>query len=167
MPHVELPDDRWLGGTVDSGPLFTRDGVTSVWDPRAGQVVSGLNLGTGPCPRHGDVIASCGDGTCNTLWLTDARTGSRREVRAPEGRSSRDGAGELSPDGRRLAILISPASGAMLESRLTSRSSSSLDLTIVPESSVPPGYIFTAWSSAGDQVFLAGGERLKRRTIVA
>ena len=33
-------------------------------------------------------------------------------------------------------------------------------------SSVPPGYVFVAWASSGESVFMSGGQRFERRTFV-
>jgi len=170
VADAKPPGGDWPQGAVVSGLLFHRDGAWVVWDPRTGQVIRRLELGRPFLgPTYGDVIASCADEPCVELWLTDARTGRRRIAQAPPGKAFELSGAAFSPDGRRLAAQIhdagappseAPADLALVDVR-------ALSTRLVPASTVAPGYVLTAWSSAGDQVFITGGERFERRTILA
>jgi hypothetical protein len=97
------------------------------------------------------------------LHILDVRSGREQTVAPPQGFVAFDcWAGAFSPDGTRLAV---PARGGGYESE---RSLALVDLeygvaSTVPESSVHPDYVFVAWSSAGDRVFLGGGPDDDRR----
>ena len=169
VPDVEPPGGRWPQGAVTSGLLFYRDRGWSVWDPRTGEDVSRLDLGGPLGPSHGDTIASCAAEPCVELWLTDARTGRQRVAHAPQGKAFQLWAAAFSPDGGRLAAPVNDASASPSDAPadLALVDVRSLEIQIVPGSTVSPYYVFTAWSAEGDQVFITGGERFKPRTIVA
>lgn len=169
VPDAEPPGGHWPQGAVTSGLLFDRDQGWTVWDPRTGEDVSQLKLGGPVGPTHDDTIASCAAEPCVELWLTDARTGQRRIAHAPNGKAFQLWAAEFSPDGHRLAVPVydAAASPSKLPADLAILDMGSLKTQIVPGSTVSPYYVFTAWSTEGDQVFITGGERFKPRTIIA
>ena len=169
VPDVDPPGGRWPLAAVTAGLLFERDGRWSVWDPRRGETVRRLDLGAALGPTHGDTVASCAADPCAELRLTDARSGRQRIARAPEGKAFQLWNAAFSPDGRRLAAPVTDASASPVESPsdLALVDVRSLESRIVPGSTVSPYYVFTAWSSTGDQVFITGGERFEPRTIVA
>jgi hypothetical protein len=168
VPDIEPPGGDWPAGAITSGLLFDRGGAITVWDPRTGREVRTLAVKGHVGPTHGDLVTSCAE-PCEALWLTDARTGDQRELRAPHDTYFQLWAASFSPDGRRLAVPVSlpterspdaPSELALVDVR-------SLGTDVVPGSTVEAYYVFTDWSAAGDQVFITGGERFKRRTILA
>jgi hypothetical protein len=173
--RVTFPDVRPLGGgwperALTSGLLFSaRDGTWLLWDPATRTVLRRLpgdsigDLG----PARGDVLASCPP-PCRSLRLTDVRTGARRDVAAPRGLRFEIGSADFSPDGRRLAVAVRRAgAGRRAPGRLALVDVARGAVQVVAGSTVPAGYTLVTWSSDGRHVFITGGERFEKRTLVA
>jgi hypothetical protein len=149
---------------ADVKPPRGRWPLASVWDPRTRRETS-LDLGAVVGPAHGDTIASCAADPCRELWLTDAGTGRRRVAPAPDGAAFHLWAAAFAPDGVRLAVPVNGSGSPTEPAALALVDTRSLEAEAVPGSTVPPGYVLTAWAS--DEVFITGGERFEPRTILA
>ena len=163
VPDVRPPGGRWPERAVMSGLLVgMRDGGMLIWDPATRARVRRLPPADyGPTSRN--LIASCPYGRCRALALTDARSGAVDSVPAPRGTGFEVWSGAFSPDGATLAVPVRSGGRRRLALVDVGRRTA----TVVAGSRVPPGYVFVAWSAAGDQVFVSGGARFSNRTLVA
>jgi hypothetical protein len=169
---VEPPDGAWPYAELTSGLLFDVRETLTVWDPEDQRTVRTFprELIGDMGPVSGDLLASC-RASCEELILTDFAAGTQRHIAAPEGLTLVAPLASFSPDGTLLAIPVKQAGGSWTslsyDRQLALLSLKTGDVRIVPGSTVPPGYVITAWSAEGDEVFITGGERFKPRTIIA
>jgi hypothetical protein len=157
VPPVRPPAGRWPVAAVGDVLVFEdRRGGLELWSPSTGEYtrrVPGASLG----PSQGDLLAWCDD-EGRTLHVMDVRSGSDRAIEPPEDFAAFDcSSGAFSPDGASLAI---PVLAAGFES---SRLLALVDVEsgtaeAVGSSGVATGYVYVAWSSGGDRVFLTGGD---------
>jgi hypothetical protein len=158
--HDVRPPDRRGGPLAAVGDdLVFQDkrGTLELWNPatrRFGRRFPDATLG----PTQGDLLAWC-EGEGRVLHLTHVESGYGRSIDPPAGFAAFDcWSGAFSPDGTSLAI------GAMYEEIFDGeRTLTLVDLeagvaTPVAGSTVDPDYVYVAWSSAGDRVFISGGD---------
>jgi hypothetical protein len=167
VPPTRPPQGRWPVAAVSAGLLFEdRSGGLDLWDPATGRMVRRLpDASSGP--TYGNLLAWCD--AEGMLHLSDV-TDTRRAVAAapPEGLAAYDcAAGTFSPDGETLAVPAARQNLITGARELALVDVASGKATVVEGSDVPGGYIFTAWGSSGDEVFITGGQRREARTIVA
>jgi hypothetical protein len=165
---VEPPDGAWPYAEVGGGLLFQSPRPT-LWDPDTGKTRRTWeweeigDMG----PVSSNLLASS-DYSSGELRLTDVITGDQRRFAPPPGAKFVGWAASFSPDGTRLAVPLSTTGDVNHGSQeLTVLDVTSGEIERVPGSGVPPGYVFTAWSSDGQEAFLTGGERFEERRIVA
>jgi hypothetical protein len=170
---VEPPDGAWPYAELTSGLLLQGPGPVRLWNPESERTVRTYpweeigDMG----PVTGDLLASCRE-SCEELILTDFAAAEQRRIRAPSGLAFVAFEAAFSPDAATLAVPVKKAGGGWRSYSTNDRelalvSLESGETEIVPDSTVSPGYVFTAWSPAGDQVFITGGERRAARDIVA
>jgi hypothetical protein len=170
---VEPPGGAWPYAELTDGLLFQGRGSVRLWDPESERTVRTYpweqigDMG----PVTGDLLASCRE-SCEELILTDFAAGRQRRIRAPSGLAFVAFEAASSPDGATLAVPVKQAGGgwrsySTYDRELALVSLESGETEIVPDSTVSPGSVFTAWSRAGDQVFMTGGARRAAREIVA
>jgi hypothetical protein len=113
-------------------------------------------------PAHGDLLAWC-EREGAVLHVLDVRSGRDQTFVPPEGFVAFDcWSGAFSPDGRLLGVPVR-AGGYEAERALALADLNDAVVSIVHESTVQPDYVFVAWSSAGDRVFISGGGGLYDR----
>jgi len=162
VSDVAPPEGRWPAAAVDGALVFEKDGVLEVWDPST-RTVTRVLRGEAPAVGFGTLLPWC-SGDYETLHVTDVRTGQDVAVSAPPRYATFDcWSAAFSPDGSLLAVPLAEASGA--------RALALVDLDrravrVVEGSRVDEGYVFVAWASDGDSVFISGGERFEARTLV-
>jgi hypothetical protein len=170
---VEPPDGAWPYAELTSGLLFQGPGPIRLWDPvdqRTVRTFPWKEIGD-MGPVSGDLLASCLE-SCEELILTDFATGDQRRVAAPEGLAPVAPEASFSPDGAILAVSVREAGGGWKSLSTYDRELALIwletgDIQIVPDSTVSPGYVFTAWSPDGREVFITGGERQASRELSA
>jgi hypothetical protein len=170
---VKPPDGAWPYAELTSGLLFQGPGPVRLWDPedqRTVRTFSWKEIGD-MGPVSGDLLASCLE-SCQELILTDFATGDQRRVAAPEGLALVAPEASFSPDGAILAVPVTEAGGGWKSLSTHDRglalvSLETGDIQIVSDSTVSPGYVFTAWSPDGAEVFITGGERQASRDLAA
>lgn len=156
FPHVRPPGGRWPVVAVGDHLVFEdRRGGLELWNPATGEFTLRLP-GASRGPSHSDLLAWCErDG--RTLHITNVGSGRDQAVAPPLGFVAFDcWSGAFSPDGTSLAV---PARAGGYGA---DRSLALVDLArgvamAVEESAVEDGYVFLAWSTAGDRVFMSGG----------
>lgn len=167
---VKPPGGAWPYAELTSGLLFQGPGPIRLWDPDDERTVRTYpweqigDMG----PVTGDLLASCTD-SCEELILTDFATGDQRRIPAPNGLSFAVPEATFSPDGETLAVPVKEAGGGYGSWSAEGRklglvSLASGDTEVVPDSAVPAGYVFTAWSPDGGEVFMTGGGTGEPRT---
>jgi hypothetical protein len=170
---VEPPHGAWPYAELTSGLLFQGPGPVRLWNPESERTVRTYpweaigDMG----PVTGDLLASCRE-SCDELILTDFAAGEQRRIQAPSGLAFVAFEAAFSPDGTTLAVPVKEAGGgwrsySTYDRELALVSLESGETEIVTDSTVSAGYVFTAWSPAGDEVFITGGERHAAREIVA
>jgi hypothetical protein len=158
---------------LTSGLLFQGPGPVTLWDPDSQRTVRTYpwemigDMG----PVSGDLLASCLE-SCEELILTDFAAGTQRHIAAPEGLALVVPEASFSPDGTLPAVPVKEAGGGWKSFSTNDRELALLSLEtgearIVPDSTVSPGYVFTAWSLDGREVFLTGGQRHASRDLIA
>ena len=166
VPDVAPPGGRWPLGEVGSALVFDdgADGL-EIWDPRRPEptwLVPDARIAA----THRERLAWCDD-AFETLHVAGIDTSAERTVRPPRGFVAFDcSSAAFSPDGSLLAVPI-----AMEQRSDGNRALALVDVAsglvrTVTGSSVEPGYVFVAWASDGESVFVTGGERFERRSIV-
>lgn len=165
---VEPPGGKWPQAGMASGLLFWAGHQVFLWDPRTGRVLRSYperEIGE-PGPVSGDLVASCPEEPCAGLRLTDFSTGVVRTIRAPRGRSFQAWDASFSPDGRKLALVVSdgrdPGWDRKAQMGILDVASGRLDL--VPRSGAS-GYRYIRWSPDGRRVYVSGGEIKERRYV--
>lgn len=164
VPRVRPPGGRWPVAAVGDVLVFEdRRGGLELWSPASREFtrrLPGATLG----PSQGDLLAWCED-EGRILHVTDVRTGSDRPVEPPADFTSFDcSSGAFAPDGTSLAI------PALVDGFEAGRLLALVDLEggsaeAVEESAVAAGYVYVAWSSSGDRVFLTGGSGRARELL--
>jgi hypothetical protein len=161
---VHPPGGRWPVAAVGDELVFEdRRGGLELWNPATGEFTRRLS-GASRGPGHGDLLAWC-EREGLVLHVLDVRSGRDRMFAPPQGFAAFDcWAGSFSSDGETLAI---PARAGGYDSE---RLLALVDLedgvaSIVPGSTVGPVYVFVAWSSGGDRVFVSGGTDGDRRLL--
>jgi hypothetical protein len=157
FPDVHPPGGRWPVAAVGDELVFEdhREGGLELWSPVTREFTHRLP-GASRGPGQGDLLAWC-EREGLVLHVLDVRSGRDQTFAPPQGFAAFDcWAGAFSPDGKMLAV---PARAGGYDSE---RSLALVDLeddlaSTVPESTVHPDYVFVAWSSGGDRVFLSGG----------
>jgi hypothetical protein len=141
----------------------TREGTLLVWDPERRAIVQTLpGIETGSA--HGQRVATCDE---RSLYVTDVGTGIQQSFSLPEGFAAFEcRASAFSPDGRLLALPIMTELGHDAARALALVDLDHRRLATVPGSTVDPGYVFVAWAESGASVFITGGERFERRSIL-
>lgn len=170
---VKPPDGAWPYAELTDGLLFQGPGPIRLWDPdteRTLRTYPWQQIGD-MGPVSGDLLASCVE-SCEPLILTDFATGEQRRIAAPEGLAFVAPEATFSPDGTTLAVPVKEAGGGWKSFSTYGRQLALVDLEdetteIVVGSEAPPGYVFTAWSSDGGQVFMTGGGPETDRVIVS
>jgi len=168
---VEPPGGAWPYAELADGLLFQGPGVIRLWDPDRGETVRTYryeeigDMG----PVTGNLLASCVQ-SCEELILTDFGTDEQVRITAPDGLAFVAYEGSFSPDGSTLAVPVKQAGGGWQSfseygRELAMVSLATRETQIVPGSAVTPGYVFTAWSSDGDEVFMTGG--VTKRELIA
>jgi hypothetical protein len=165
VPEVTPPGGRWPVGAVADALVFeSRSGGLEVWDPLTGDVkrrLPGASMGT----THADLLAWC-DATYETLHITNVVTGGARAVAPPEGFVAFDcWSGVFSPDGTLLAVPVTTGRGPEAERTLALVDVERGVARTVAGSGVEPPYVYIAWASSGESVFVSGGERYDRRIL--
>jgi hypothetical protein len=163
VPEVVPLVGRWPVGAVDDALVFeSRPGGLEVWDPRTGEVtrrLPGAAMGT----MHGGLLAWC-DASYETLHVTDVLTGEARAIARGLRRlrllercvltrqhpACRPGQGGRGFEAKRTLALADVERGVA---------------RAVEGSEVEPPYVYIAWASTGESVFVGGGERYERRTL--
>jgi hypothetical protein len=170
---VKPPEGAWPYAELTGGLLFQGPGPIRLWDPDTDRTVRTYpwhqigDMG----PVSGDLLASCLE-SCEGLILTDFATGEQRRIAAPEGLAFVAPEASFSPDGTTLAVPVKEAGGGWKSFSTYDRQLALVDLEdetieIVAGSQAPPGYVFTAWSSDGGEVFMTGGGPETERVIVS
>jgi hypothetical protein len=170
---VKPPHGAWPYAELTSGLLFQGPGPIRLWDPDDQRTVRTYpwdqigDIG----PVSGDLLASCIE-RCQELILTDFAAGTQRRIAAPDGLALIAPEASFSPDRATLAVPVKQAghgwkSFSTNDWQLALVSLETGDIQIVPESTVSPGYVFTAWSPDGREVFITGGERHAPRDLIA
>ena len=166
---VKPLDGAWPYAALSDGLLFTPSGPVVLMDPVSGRVIRSIpwrkigDMG----PVHGNLLASAPH-PGRRMVLTDFATGEQRRLAAPHGYSFDVWAAEFAPDGRSLAVPAHASDrGTGSQYRLALVSLNDCEVSLSRESEVPGGYVLVAWSAAGDQVFMTGGERFEKRVVVA
>ena len=163
FPAVHPPGGRWPLAAVGEELVFEdRQGGLELWNPATREFtrsLPGASLG----PTQGDLLAWCErDG--RVLHVLDVATGRDLTVVPPQGFGAFDcWSGAFAPDNSSLAIAVS-AGGNEAERSLALVDLADGATRAVDGSGVDPPYVFVAWSSAGDRVFVSGGERYARRS---
>jgi hypothetical protein len=168
VPDVRPPGGRWPHGAVRDGLLFAGARSLTVWSPTTRKVLRRIPIGDGGDlgPAHGNLVTGCAARGCEALRLIDIRSGERRDVDAPGDLAFEPWAARFSPSGALLAIPVRDRGGGPRQRRLGLVDVARGTVELVPGSEVPPVYTFVAWSSAGDHVFLTGGQWTRDRVIV-
>lgn len=156
FPHVRPPGGRWPVAAVGDALVFEdRRGGLELWNPATGRFTLRLT-GAARGPSHGDLLVWCHhDG--GTLHVTDVARGRDQTVARPHGFVGFDcWSGAFSPDGTLLAVPVRAGEHA------ADRSLALVDVArgeavAVDASTVEDGYVFLAWSTAGDRVVMSGG----------
>jgi hypothetical protein len=167
VPPTRPPGGRWPVAAVSAGLLFERrSGGLELWDPARGRILERLPEASFG-PTHGNLLAWCD--AENRLHLTDVLRGADRARLAPPPGFAvfRCWDAAFAPDGRTLAIPVSRRVDLRGRHALALVDVGSGAARVVDGSTVPAGYVFVAWDSSGEQVFLTGGERGQQRAIVA
>jgi hypothetical protein len=159
FPAVRPPGGRWPVAAVGDELVFEdRRGGLELWNPATGEFTRRLP-GAARGPSHGNLLAWCED-EGRILHVSDVASGREQTVAPPPGVGAFDcWNGAFSPDGRSLAVPAAAGEGYEAERALTIVDLASGVARTVEASTVDPGYVFVAWSSGGEQVFLSGGER--------
>jgi hypothetical protein len=162
------PNPRWPLGAVRDGLLLEGNGQVTVWNPRTDRVVHHLAVPAGLMgPAAGDVVTACVDAYCPVLRLIDIRSGRVRVARAPADTAFEPWTGAFSPGGRLLALpLRGPGQPGSAPRQLALIDVPTGRVAVVRGSDVAAGYNLVAWSADGRHVFITGGERGARRTVV-
>jgi hypothetical protein len=159
FPDVRPPGRRGgpLAAVGDYLVFQDRRGALELWSPATREFTrhfADATLG----PTHGQLLAWCED-EGRILHVIDVESGYGRSIAPPEGFAGFDcWSGAFSPDGASLAI------GAMFaEEYDAERTLALVDLddgvaTPVDGSTVEPPYVYVAWASGGDRVFISGGD---------
>jgi hypothetical protein len=164
FPHVRPPGGRWPVVAVGDHLVFEdRRGGLELWNPATGEFTLRLP-GASRGPSHSNLLAWCErDG--RTLHITHVGSGRDQTVTSPPGFVAFDcWSGAFSPDGTSLAVPVRAGGYA------ADRSLALVDLTsgaadAVEGSTVHPDYVFVAWSSEGDRIFLSGGPDDERHLL--
>lgn len=164
---VESPYGAWPYAEVGGGLLFQGHRPT-LWDPDSGQTLRSWEWDEiGDMGPVSDSLLASSFCRSGDMVLTDVEAGDQRRFEAPEGLAFIAWAATFSPDGATLAVPIWNAGcGQDADKELALLDVETGDIELIPGSRVPAGYVFTAWSRDGDEVFLMGGERFKTRQIV-
>jgi hypothetical protein len=164
VPDTRPPGGRWPLGAVTSGLLIAgREGAVVVWNPSTREVVRRLPPAAYG-PTSGNAVVSCRE-PCGALDVTDAGTGETRTVPTP-GYLLEPWEGRFSPDGDVLALPVRETAEATTR-QLALVNTVNGRVTLVEGSRVAPDYTLVAWSQSGDHVFITGGARGGKRTIIA
>jgi hypothetical protein len=162
------PSPRWPLGAVRDGLLLEGNGQVMIWDPRTDRVVQ--HVAVPPAllgPAAGDVVTACVDVYCPVLRLINISSGRVRVARAKHAEAFEPWAGAFSPDGRLLALPVRrPGQPATAPRRLALIDVATGRVADVRDSDVASGYNLVAWSADGRHVFITGGARGHRRTVV-
>lgn len=170
---IEPPGGAWPYAELTGGLLFQGEAGTRLWDPDTGRTVRSFSwqeIGDAG-PVSGDLLASCSE-DCAELILTDFASGEQRRIAAPGGLAFVAFEAEFSPDGDSLAVPVKEAGGGWKSYSTYDRELALVDLEagtteVLPGSSVPSGYVYTAWSPDGEEVFMTGGDFDTDRVIAA
>lgn len=166
FPAVRPPRNEGPLAAVGNGLIFgTRHGGLELWDPSTGQFTrrfADAYLG----PTQGDLLAWCTDDG-RILHVTDVESDDDWTIEPPEGFAAFDcWSGAFSPDGKLLAIAMLYEDGYDQDRTLALVDLDDAEATPVDGSTVQPQYIYVAWSSAGDRVFISGAGPDRPRELV-
>lgn len=155
FPDVSLPGGRYPLAAVGDDLVFEDGrGGLELWNPGTDEFtrrLPGASLG----PSHGDLLAWC-EREGRFLHVTDVGSGRDQTVAPPQGFVAFDcWSGAFSPDGMSLAV-PARAGGHEADRSLALVDLASGAVRAVEGSTVDPVYIFVAWSSGGDRVFVSG-----------
>jgi hypothetical protein len=165
VADVVPPGGRWPVAAVDGALVFEKAGGLEVWDSATRRVKRVLP-GEAPGPGRGSRLPWCSR-DYGRLHVSDLRTGEELDIAPPAGFVAFDcSSAAFSPDGSLLAVPIAVGDGYKAARALALVDLSRGLATAVPGSRVPPGYVFVAWSSNGESVFISGGQRFEPRALV-
>jgi hypothetical protein len=163
VSNVAVPDGRWPAASVGGALVLEKDDRLEVWEPST-RTVTRVLPGEAPAAGVGSRLPWCSHDYA-TLHVTDVRTGEELAVSAPPGFATFDcWSAAFSPDGSVLAVPVAESGGGPRALALVDLDRETVQF--VKGSRVEPGYVFVAWASSGDSVFISGGERFERRTLV-
>ncbi len=164
---VESPHGAWPYAEVGGGLLFQGHRPT-LWDPDSGQTLRTWEWDEiGDMGPVSDELLASSSYKSGELILTDVTTGEQRRLAPPDGLALLAYEGAFSPDGATLAVPIKAAGDPGADRELTLVDVDTGEIELVPGSRVPTGYVFTAWSRDGEEVFLTGGDSDNGRQIVS
>jgi WD40 repeat protein len=166
FPAVRPPRDEGPLTAVGDALVFgTRQGGLELWNPSTGEFTRRFEdayLG----PTQGTLLAWCED-EGRVLHVIDVGSGDDRTIEPPQEFATFDcWSGAFSPDGKTLAV------AALYEGAYDDdRTLALVDLgdgeaTPINGSSVGAPYVYVAWSSAGDRVFMSGSGPGGRRVLL-
>lgn len=164
---IEPPDGAWPYAEVGGGLLFQSPRPT-LWDPHTGRTLRTWewdeigDMG----PVVGDLLASSTYRT-GELILTDVTTGEQRHIAPPDDFGLLAWEGAFSPDGSTLAVPVAKIGDQNGDQELALVDVGTGDIELVPGARVRGGYVFTAWSRDGSEVFMTGGGPETPRQVVS
>jgi hypothetical protein len=160
------PGDRGLVTAAGEALVFSDGrGALDLWNPSTREFTRRLPDAT-PGPVHGDLLAWCEDEGL-ALHVTDVESGDDRVIEPPAGFAAFDcWSGAFSPDGQSLALAAMYENGWNAERTLALVDLDDGQATPVDGSTVGPQYVFVAWSSSGDRVFMSGVGPGGRRVLL-
>jgi hypothetical protein len=166
------PHGEWPAAALDRGLLFREARGYRLWDPATERTVRRVpykrigDLG----PTDGDLVASAGT-DYRRVVLTDFGDGSRSVIPGLPNRRLVTAEAQFSPDGTKLAVPVLRGTHGWRSYSQRGRHLAIVDVAtgdihVIRHSAVPPGYLYTAWSSDGRQVFLTGGATSDHRGAI-
>lgn len=172
VPDVRPPHGRAPVGSVGDYLVFDSGRGTWLWDPATREVRLRFPASFAAGATHGHLLSRCGEDG-DPLHLTDVETRRDDVIPLPADAVSFDCFdAAFSPDGDTLAVPIFLERGRSHQ-RADSEPRTALALVEVERRSVSivrgtrlrRGYVFVAWSSSGDSVFMSGGGTGRREIV--
>lgn len=157
------PPNGYPTAGLRSGLAFDHFGRLTIWDGGSDQIVDRLPTRGGLAgAAHGDMVSLCDYGGAE-LRIATVSSGPPRPIATPDEVADVDcRAGEISPDGTRLAapvVLSSQQRGRGASQAAVALGIADLrtrQLNVVPGTRVPGDYRFARWSPDGEAAFILG-----------